>query len=200
MGVVNVQYWLPHLRTLHPQPQSPATVVRAPLRMMARWQSRAGMSLEFTPPLLHSRSQSQSETSNAITTSSSYLFLFGLLWLILWVVIIILILWSPIKIVSISRLSSWNAYIFPGSHPISAITNECPISPSNEVLCETRPWCHAAGDDQSRSRDDVLLDWSYFNRGVPCALFVNHSKMCLYGWMDWKRISPVDLNGCDQVY
>lgn len=144
--------------------------------------------------------QSQSETSNAITTSSSSLFLLGLLWLMLWVVIIILILWSPIKIVSISRLSPWNAYIFPGSHPISAITNECPISPSNEVLCETIPWCHAAGDDQSRSRDDVLLDWSYFNRGVPFALFVSHSKMCLYGWMDWKRISPVDLNGCDQVY
>lgn len=129
-------------------PVTIAAVVRAPLRMMARWQSRAGMSLEFTPPLLHSRSQSQSETSNAITTSSS-LFLLGLLWLMLWVVIIILILWSPIKIVSISRLSPWNAYIFLGSHPI--ITNECPISPSNEVLCETRPWCHAAGDDQSRS-------------------------------------------------
>lgn len=173
-----------------------SAVVRAPLRMMARWQSRAGMSLEFTPPLLHSHSQP--ETSNAITTSS--LFLLGLLWLMLWVVIIILILWSPIKIVSISRLSSLGMHIFLGSHPISAITNECPISPSHEVLCD----CYARPDP-----DAVLLvtspvhgmmccDWSYFNRGVPCALFVSHSKMCL--WMDWKRISPVDLNGCDQVY
>lgn len=172
-----------------------SAVVRAPLRMMARWQSRAGMSLEFTPPLLHS--QSQLETSNAITTSSSSQFLLGLLWLMLWVVIIILILWSPIKIVSISRLSPLACIYF--SDPIPSVPLPMNVRLVHPMRCYARPDPDAVLLVMTSPVHGMMCcDWSYFNRGVPCALFVSHSKMCL--WMDWKRISPVDLNGCDQVY
>lgn len=128
-----------------------SAVVRAPLRMMARWQSRAGMSLEFTPP--------QSVAARDFQCDY-HIFFFSIPPRPPLVNAVSCYYYSDSVVANKNcfnfTIISFGMHIFLGSHPISAITNECPISPSHEVLCETRPWCGAAGDDQSRSRDDVL--------------------------------------------
>lgn len=132
-----------------------SAVVRAPLRMMARWQSRAGMSLEFTPPLLHSQSVAARDFQ-----CDYHFFFFSIPPRPPLVNAVSCYYYSDSVVANKNcfnfTIISFGMHIFLGSHPISAITNECPISPSHEVLCETRPWCGAAGDDQSRSLDDVL--------------------------------------------
>lgn len=108
--------------------------------------------LEFTPPhSVHSQSVSLSVSSNAL------MFFLGGWW---FVVIIILrwVLWSPIKIVSIQRLSpsSFGMQTF-STGIIRCMRLTIPMSGRFWLVRPNKVLGHAADvDDQSRFQDDVM--------------------------------------------
>lgn len=135
MGVVNVQYWLPHLRTLHPlnpsHQRSSTGASEDDGTMTISGRNVVGIHATTTPQSFAARD-----------FQCDYHFFF--------------IPPRPPLVNAVScyyysdsvvankncfnfTIISFGMHIFLGSHPISAITNECPISPSHEVLCETRP-------------------------------------------------------------